>query len=94
MLRVVEPAMYLKKVLYCGLYNPQCKRCRKYVQPAMCLFFNCIAVCATRKVKKKNEWHEGYFRLLIKAKMGIFLNYGGAGSHHGGAGRITSLVAW
>jgi len=21
--------------------------------------------------------------------MGIFLNYGGAGSHHGGAGRIT-----
>jgi len=25
--------------------------------------------------------------------MGIFLNYGGAGSHHGGAGRITSLVA-
>jgi len=25
-----KPAMYLKKVLYCGLYNPQCKRCRKY----------------------------------------------------------------
>jgi len=29
-LRVVQPAIYLKKVLYCGLYNPQCKRCRKY----------------------------------------------------------------
>jgi len=23
--------------------------------------------------------------------MGIFLNYGGAGSHHGGAGRITPI---
>jgi len=41
---IQKPAMYLKKfciavcttrnvfkkVLYCGLYNPQCKRCRKY----------------------------------------------------------------
>jgi len=33
--------------------------------------------------------NEGYFCLFLKAKMGIFLNYGGAGSHHGGAGRIT-----
>jgi len=24
--------------------------------------------------------------------MGIFLNYGGAGSHHGGTGRITPLL--
>jgi len=24
--------------------------------------------------------------------MRIFLNYGGAGSHHGGAGRITRLI--
>jgi len=38
---------------------------------------------------EKNEWHEGYFRLFYKVKIGIFLNYGGAGSHHGGAGRIT-----
>ena len=48
--------MYLKKVLYCGLYNPQCKKYRKIqlwvVQSAMYLFFDCIAVCATRKVKK------------------------------------------
>jgi len=35
--------------------------------------------------------NEGYFRLFFKAKMGIFLNYGGAGSHHGGAGRITLI---
>jgi len=33
--------------------------------------------------------NEGYFRLFLMAKMGIFLNYGGAGSHRGGAGRIT-----
>jgi len=33
--------------------------------------------------------NECYFRLFLKAKMGIFLNYGGARSHHGGAGRIT-----
>jgi len=33
--------------------------------------------------------NEGYFRLFLKVKMIIFLNYGGAGSHHGGAGRIT-----
>jgi len=33
--------------------------------------------------------NEGYFRLFLKTKMGIFLNYGGTGSHHGGAGRIT-----
>jgi len=33
--------------------------------------------------------NEGYFRLFLKAKMGIFLNYGGGESHHGGAGRIT-----
>jgi len=33
--------------------------------------------------------NEGYFRLFLKAKMRTFLNYGGAGSHHGGAGRIT-----
>jgi len=49
--------MYLKKVLYCGLYNPQCKRCRKYncglYNPQCVYFFNCIAVCATRKVEKK-----------------------------------------
>jgi len=36
--------------------------------------------------------NEGYFRLFLKAKMGIFLNYGGAGSHHGGAGRITLIL--
>jgi len=36
--------------------------------------------------------NEGYFRLFLKAKMGIFLNYGGAGSHHGGAGRITPII--
>jgi len=33
--------------------------------------------------------NESYFRLFLKAKMRIFLNYGGAGSHRGGAGRIT-----
>jgi len=58
----------------------------------MCLFFNCIAVCATRKVEKKLmtvTMNEGYFHLFLKTIMGIFLNYGGAGSHHGGAGRIT-----
>jgi len=26
--------------------------------------------------------------------MEIFLNYGGAGSHHGGAGRITQRKVW
>ena len=49
--------MYLKKVLYCGLYNPQCKRYRKIqlwvVQSAIYLFFDCIAVCTTRNVFKK-----------------------------------------
>jgi len=39
--------MYLKKVLYCGLYNPQCKRCRKYnyrlynLQCKRCRKYNC-----------------------------------------------------
>jgi len=36
--------------------------------------------------------NEGYFRLFFKAKMRIFLNYGGAGSHHGGGGRITQQI--
>jgi len=32
---------------------------------------------------------EGHFGLFIMSKMGILKNYGGAGSRHGGAGRIT-----
>jgi len=32
---------------------------------------------------------EGYFSLFIISKMRILKNYGGAGSRHGGAGRIT-----
>jgi len=39
MLRIVEPAMYLKKVLYCGLYNLQYKGAE-----------NIIAGCTTRNV--------------------------------------------
>jgi len=35
--------------------------------------------------------NEGYFRLFLKAKIEIFLNYEGARSHHGGAGRITLI---
>jgi len=38
--------------------------------------------------------NKGYFRLFLKAKMGIFLNYGGAGSHHGGAGRINLYIGF
>jgi len=37
--------------------------------------------------------NEDYFCLFLKTKMGIFLNYGGAGSHHGGAVRITPIWA-
>jgi len=32
---------------------------------------------------------EGHFGLFIMSKMGILKNYGGIGSSHRGAGRIT-----
>jgi len=41
-LRVVQPAMYLKKVLYCGFYNPQCERCRTWncgLYNPQCIYF-------------------------------------------------------
>jgi len=50
-LRVVEPAMYLKKVLYCG---PQCKRCRKY----NCGLYNpqCVYVLIILRFVQPAKW--------------------------------------
>jgi len=39
---IIQPVMYFKKILYCGLYNPQYKRCRKYnygLYNPQCIYF-------------------------------------------------------
>jgi len=38
------------------------------------------------------DCRQGHFGLFIMSKMGILKNYGGAGSRHGGAGRITPFL--
>ena len=76
-----NPQFIFEIFLNCGLYNPQCVSkffTLQVVEPAMCF-------------KIFTPWviDEGHFGLFIMSKIGILKNYGGAGSRHGGAGRIT-----
>jgi len=58
--------MYLKKVLYYGLYNPQCKRCRKYncrLYNPQCVYFLIVLRFMQPAKWKKNNYYE--WRLFL-----------------------------